>query len=123
MAISVQQINNESIILCEFEGNVDKQSVVDIYSRSLELATTIPGPIYRIFDLSQVTSDHEDVLTMIADVARDVAGAGVYPELAAVFVGAVPAASGPTKDIARWFANPDDALTYVRQQTGERIPG
>ena len=123
MAITVQQINNESILLCEFEGAVDQQTVVDVYSRSLELAATIPGPVYRIFDLSQVTSDHEEVLTMVATVARDVVGAATYPQLAAVFVGAVPAATSPTTDIARWFANPDDALTYVRQQTGERIPG
>ena len=121
MAISVQQLHEESIICFTFEGEVDKQSVVNAYADSLDLSMNMSGPVYRVFDLSQTANNYADVITMIANVARDVVGAAVHPELAAVFVGTVPTKQVAATDIAPYFEDQDEALAFVRQQIGEHI--
>ena len=121
MTNSVEQLTNEPIILTTFFDHAEERNIVDTYLKSVDLALTIPGPVYRIIDVQQAVSSYPVVVATIRDAVKLITNAAIHPEMAAAFVG--------TPEMAQWFAETnvvffdsmDDALAHARTQAPDGV--
>ena len=86
MAIPVEKLNGEPIILITVDDNAEKSEIIEAYNKSIELANTISGPVHRIVDLQKAPLSFQYVVTTIQDMIKGLVGAAVYPQLAIAWV-------------------------------------
>jgi hypothetical protein len=119
----VEQLNNEPIILTTFFDHAEERSIVDAYLKSVDLALTIPGPVYRIIDVQQAVSSYPVVVNTIRDAVKLIANAAIHPEMAVAFVGTAEMVQSFAETGVIFFDSMDDALTHARSQVAEGVAG
>jgi len=118
MAVVVEKLLDEPVIVLTLDAQVTEQELVDAWFRSAELAQTISGSIYRIVDLRSTIAPNT-IASWLRDSVQAMVGAPVTPLLRVSFIAttaAVSSASHP--DAETWFETFDDALSHIHNMAG-----
>ncbi len=121
MSVLVEQYGNESIIVFTFSDEVSKSAIFAAYAQSIELARTLAGPVYRIYDLRQAQSNYVTIATALIQCIQDATGAKIYPSLAAVFVGTSTMQSWFDETVAVVFTSMEAAVSFARLQVDAKV--
>lgn len=113
MTTSIDQINNEPILVITFDDDTSEAFALQTYLRSVDAAKRISGLVYRIVDLRQAENNYGMLISTIKQVGQAMSGAAAYPEMALAFVVEPHMAHA---DSANCFTDMDEALLYAQTQ-------
>jgi len=115
--MAVERLSDEPIILAGFNDSGDEHAIIGTYMQTVDVAKTIAGPVYRVFDLRQAASTFPTVVSTIQELAKGMTGAAVYPEMAIAFVGQ----PHMLESHPAFFTQIEEAIAYAREQIAEGI--
>jgi hypothetical protein len=116
MTFSVKQLDGEPVVLITLDDTVDKPGIIAAYLQSVELATTIPDPVYRIIDLRHAPHCYPNIIAAVQEIVTSLVGAAVYPQMRIVFVGTPKMVTGYHAPGITFVSDIDTALTHIVRQ-------
>lgn len=126
MPVSVEKLAGEPIIVVTIKGHLDAEMMRAIYAEVAELSQGIAPPVYHITDVREMDVTLADMVEILKEASRGVAGSATDSRVANVFVGRSPM-SRFAADMLRLrrfggvstvlLSTLDDALAYVRLKT------
>ena len=118
MAVVVEKLLNEPIIVLKADAQVTQQELSDAWFQCVELAQSISGSAYQVVDLRSNTVP-ATVVSWLRDIVKAMVGAPVTPLLRVSFIGtSAAAASVPNAQAETWFETLDEALSHIRTMAG-----
>ncbi len=116
MGNKVIRYDDQVIVITVIDADSDPEYMESLYLSSIDLATSIDGPVYRIVDLRQAQHNFDLAVSTIRQVVSGIAGCSITPDLAITFVGVEHMADTFTGRQDAFFVNMADALAYVRSE-------
>jgi hypothetical protein len=123
MAVTVERLPDEPIILAHVSGHMSMDDAKTIFARSAELMQAMSGHIFRITDVREMDTDFGEVLEMLREASQGGPGSTSDPNLSVVMVGGHALTKFFADAMSQKqfggvavpvFTEMDDALTYVR---------
>jgi hypothetical protein len=87
MPITVKRIPGEPIIIAKFTGELAAADVVEMFTRSVEIAKDIEGTVYRISDVQELEATFTETMKTVQVAVKGMAGSTNDPRIYVMFVG------------------------------------
>ncbi len=87
MAVKVEQIPGQPIIIATLSGDITTQMVHDMFAQSARLVDQIGGTVYRITDIRQTEISFPELVQVLADSAKGQPGSPTDPRIRGMIVG------------------------------------
>ncbi len=101
-------------VIMTFSDEMSAETVIETYVKSIGIALSLEGRVFRVFDFRQAERTYAQTFTLLQSFIQGLAGAMVPPLFDGVVVG-VPAMTGYFNGAATpFFATIDDALEHCR---------
>ena len=128
MPVTVEQLDDQPIIVATFTGFVDLPTVQEMFKRSAAFKTQLGTPLYRISDVTNVSTSLKDLLAIVKEASNDIPGSPADPEMVGMFVGTnkwvglfqstLSEAEFGSINIPA-FTSHQDALSYIERRRAE----
>lgn len=87
MPVTVEQYQDEPIIMASFSGLLDFDTVREMFAISADLIDAIGPPVYRITDWRGISSTFSDMMQIFREAGQGFPGSSTDPRLHPVMVG------------------------------------
>jgi hypothetical protein len=114
MTIMVKKEIEDPVITFAVENSVNDEEIADAYLRSLEMAQMMGGMVYRTVDL-RAASNPVDVIKLIQNIVRELAGAAINPPMRINFVGSPAMVEAVSSMNVACFEDLDEALLHHKE--------
>lgn len=125
MAVKVERLPNEPVIVVTLSGDLNAQIVQDMFDKSAQFMDEIDGRVYRITDIRATEISFPDLVQVLSRSTSGQPGSSSDPRICGVLVG--------THGWSRFFSESlqqaqyghlnipifeaiDDAMAYIREQ-------
>jgi hypothetical protein len=123
MSVTLKRLPDEPIVIATITGEVNRESVLKVYQLTEPYLDQIEGTIYRITDVSAVTTNLAEMLRVIQSANTNHAASSSDPRLRVTLVGTTAwmrffrdALEQQSNVQIAVFDNLDDALAAIRQE-------
>lgn len=87
MAVKVEQVGSEAIIVATLSGDLDLEMVTEMFAQSAKLIDEIGGRVYRITDIRLTEISFANLVLVLAESAGSQAGSPRDPRIRGMLVG------------------------------------
>ncbi len=128
MPVTVAQLDDQPIIVATFTGFVDLPTVQAMFRRSAEFKAQLGTPLYRISDVTNVSTSLQELLQIVSEASQNIPGSSMDPEIKGMFVGTnkwVGLFQSTMNDVEFGnisipaFTSHEDALNYIKRQRAQ----
>jgi hypothetical protein len=125
MPVQITRMDGEPIVHCLVTGDVTAAEIAEMFARCAELADDVPGRVYRITEIRDITVRFYDVMIILKQMSDGRPGSTTDPRFFGVMVGTdemveLVASSSHQEQYGRMnvplFCCLDDALDFVREK-------
>lgn len=130
MSVTLRRIPDEPILIATIKGEVNRKSTLKVYELTEPYLDRIEGTIYRITDVSEVTTSFADMLWVVHNASKAGAASSSDPRIRVTLVGTT-AWTIFFRDVLERQSNVqiavfdsiDDALAAIRQEIARSATG